>query len=185
MGLWNKGLNRNKKRTKPTAAKESSETPQQAVGQQVVATTQSTAKVIDWEERHFQICLAILSCPEADSAGFARAPILDKTIEKADRMVALLKEHASKEIEAEESNEGHIIPKKITSIGASQKGDNKPESESGKPFDAIWRALEALGYTQGSDIPYFHFNECCEGLDIDVNTVDINGFREKYDVNIG
>lgn len=45
MGLWNKGLNKSKKKPKPIAAEESSKTPQQAMEQQVVTATHSTAKV--------------------------------------------------------------------------------------------------------------------------------------------
>lgn len=52
-------------------------------------------------------------------------------------------------------------------------------------FGDIWQALEELGYNQGDDIPYFHFNECCEELDIDVDDIDIDRFAERYDVNIG
>lgn len=64
-------------------------------------------KEIDWEERHFQICLAILSCPECGSDGHPDAPFLENTIEKADQMVELLKHHKAKDdaLTSEETTE--------------------------------------------------------------------------------
>ena len=56
-------------------------------------------KEIDWEERHFQICLALLSRTDLHSYHSntvstvdPRLPVIIKT---ADRMVELLKEHSS------------------------------------------------------------------------------------------
>ena len=53
------------------------------------------SKRIDWEERHFQICLALLSRHTTDSYGFTERPDLKDTIATADRMVELLQQHAS------------------------------------------------------------------------------------------
>ena len=50
-------------------------------------------KRIDWEERHFQICLALLSRNSTDNYGFTEKPDLKDTIITADRMVELLQQH--------------------------------------------------------------------------------------------
>lgn len=68
MGLWNEKLNTSKERT--TARKE-----------------------IDWEERHFQICLALLSRTETRLSGVTIDPQMPLIIERADKMVELLKDH--------------------------------------------------------------------------------------------
>ena len=51
------------------------------------------SKEIDWKERHFQICLALLSRADISSRGGSNDPQLPKIIKTADRMVELLKEH--------------------------------------------------------------------------------------------
>ena len=57
-------------------------------------------KQIDWEERHFQICLALLSRTDLHSFHSNTVstvdPKLPAIIKTADRMVELLKEHNSK-----------------------------------------------------------------------------------------
>lgn len=45
-----------------------------------------------WNERHFQICLALISRPNFNPYGNAPSPNFDDIINKADRMVALLQE---------------------------------------------------------------------------------------------
>ena len=45
-----------------------------------------------WEERHFQICIALISRPNFNPYGNAPSPNFDDIINKADRMVALLQE---------------------------------------------------------------------------------------------
>ena len=58
------------------------------------------SKQIDWEERHFQICLALLSRTDLHSFHSNTVstvdPKLPAIIKTADRMVELLKEHNSK-----------------------------------------------------------------------------------------
>ena len=51
--------------------------------------------------------------------------------------------------------------------------------------EKVWQALEQLGYNRGDDIPYFHFNECCEELGFDVDDINVEKFAKSYDVNIG
>lgn len=51
------------------------------------------SKNIDWEERHFQICLALLSRPEIGVRGTTNDPQMPMIIKRADKMVELLKEH--------------------------------------------------------------------------------------------
>lgn len=50
-------------------------------------------KNIDWEERHFQICLALLSRTETSLSGVTKDPQMPMIIKRADKMVELLKEH--------------------------------------------------------------------------------------------
>lgn len=50
-------------------------------------------KEIDWEERHFQICLALLSRTETGQSGVTISPQMPMIIKRADKMVELLKEH--------------------------------------------------------------------------------------------
>ena len=50
-------------------------------------------KDIDWEERHFQICLALLSRTEIGLRGATNEPQMPMIIKRADKMVELLKEH--------------------------------------------------------------------------------------------
>ena len=53
-------------------------------------TPSQPAKEIDWEERHFQICLALLGNPEFTSRLSIPYP---KIINHADRMIKALKQH--------------------------------------------------------------------------------------------
>ena len=48
-------------------------------------------KQIDWEERHFQICLALIGRTSLDRMGRAMPPELTSTIAWADKMIILLK----------------------------------------------------------------------------------------------
>ena len=45
-----------------------------------------------WEERHFQICIALISRPNFNPYGNSTPVNFGDIINKADRMVALLKE---------------------------------------------------------------------------------------------
>lgn len=45
-----------------------------------------------WNERHFQICLALISRPTTDVYGYSKPIVFEDIINKADRMVRLLKE---------------------------------------------------------------------------------------------
>lgn len=49
-------------------------------------------ELMKWNERHFQICLALISRPAFNPYGNAPSPNFDDIINKADRMVALLQE---------------------------------------------------------------------------------------------
>ena len=64
-------------------------------------------KRIDWEERHFQICLALLSRTDLDRFGHQQPPKLTSTIAWADKMIILLKQRA----EGLSVNEGKIRSK--------------------------------------------------------------------------
>ena len=168
MALWNEKLNNSKGKT----------TPQ---------------KDIDWEERHFQICLAMLSCPVCNRHGHPDAPMLRDVVAQANKMVELLKKNAEKmsdhhesEVnQTEEVKECQIEAKQDRKRGVPQKGLWRPGLERGKLYADLWKALKEHGYDKGSDIPYFHFNECCEELNIDVDSIDIEKFSERYEVNIG
>lgn len=54
-------------------------------------------KEIDWEERHFQICLALISRADLHSYHTGTVSSVDispaKIIDRADRMIAALKKH--------------------------------------------------------------------------------------------
>lgn len=45
-----------------------------------------------WEDRHFQVCLAIISRTETDMYGHTKTLNFQDIINKADRLVSLLKE---------------------------------------------------------------------------------------------
>ncbi|MCH5234803.1 MAG: hypothetical protein J1E16_05875 [Muribaculaceae bacterium] len=45
-----------------------------------------------WNERHFQICLALISRPNVDCYGVTKPLSFQDIIAKADRMVALLQQ---------------------------------------------------------------------------------------------
>lgn len=49
-----------------------------------------------WNERHFQICLALISRPTLDTFGYTRPVALQDVVSKADRLVNLLKEREAK-----------------------------------------------------------------------------------------
>lgn len=146
-------------------------------------------KEIDWEERHFQICLAILSCPICNRHGHTDAPMVDTVINKANKMVELLKKNSAEKRElfftpsepmSENTAEISDMPKARKSYGLW----GKKMFEDGR-LRKIWQALEKLGYNRGDDVPYFHFNECCEELDINTDDIDVDKFAETYDINIG
>ena len=56
-----------------------------------------------WNERHFQICLALISRPILDTFGYTRPVALQDVISKADRFVNLLKEREAKLTAIEEN----------------------------------------------------------------------------------
>ena len=153
----------------------------------------SAGKEIDWEERHFQICLAMLSCPVCNRHGLPDAPKLSTVIVQANKMVELLKKNSEKMTEqfgcekpqTDEAKNNQTEPNQVKKKEDSQKGIMAPVLKRSELFSQIWDSLKELGYDRGSDIRYFDFNECCEGLDIDVDTIDIEEFSERYEVNIG
>ena len=135
MGLWNKGLNGSKNGVERLEdsenqiiiddsltnsndntvtlnevkeVKEVNETPVKEGAPVCEDPAVSTEKVIDWEERHFQICLALLSRAELHSyhSGTVSSvdPKLPKIIKTADRMVELLKEHHNGDVHDIEDN---------------------------------------------------------------------------------
>lgn len=146
-------------------------------------------KEIDWEERHFQICLAILSCPVCNRHGHTDAPMVGTVINKANKMVELLKKNSAEKTELFFTPSEPISDKtaEISDMAKERKSNGlwgKKMIEGGK-FGKIWQALEKLGYNLGDDVPYFHFNECCEELDINIDDIDVDKFAETYDINIG
>lgn len=85
MALWTKGVERSKHPKATTPAKEEkpdfSDLFEDDDDEIIIAET----KEIDWEERHFQICLALISRTDLDS----RNP--EAIIRRADKMVEALK----------------------------------------------------------------------------------------------
>lgn len=85
MGLWSKDVAENMK------AREESQVfnpePENYV-----------SKEIDWEERHFRICLALIARADIGSRGTTNSPHFKEIIRKADEMVSLLKEHNNLEM---------------------------------------------------------------------------------------
>ena len=78
--------------------KEATNTKEQpSVKEATTETPSYQIKEIDWEERHFQICLALISRAELHSFHSGTVSSADiypvKIINKADRMVAALKKH--------------------------------------------------------------------------------------------
>ena len=64
--------------------------------------TMTTREKNKWDERHFRICLALLSRPAIpDGFGFTKPLVFQDVINKADRMIALLQQreanHAAKD----------------------------------------------------------------------------------------
>lgn len=51
-------------------------------------------------------------------------------------------------------------------------------------LENIWNELRKSGYSEGDDITYFEFVECCENY-CDVDDIDIDEFQERFNVNIG
>ena len=59
-----------------------------------------------WEDRHFQICLALLSRPVVpDSFGYTKPLNLQDVINKADRMVILLQQREQRLVANGETGE--------------------------------------------------------------------------------
>ncbi len=50
----------------------------------------------NWNERHFQICLALIGRPNIDTFGYTKPLVFEDIINKADRMVELLKERENR-----------------------------------------------------------------------------------------
>lgn len=149
-------------------------------------------KEIDWEERHFQICLAMLSCPVFDSVGMTKAPVPGDIIARADRMIDLLKQKYADETASHESitNDGTELESKSDSKSDQKPAKRKkglwmPRIRQSELYSKIWKALQTQGFSCGDDIPYFHIDEACQEADVDINDIDINKFEETFDVNIG
>lgn len=88
-------------------------------------------------------------------------------------------------IQPDVAQECQIETKQVKKRMVPQKGLWSRSLKESALFREIWVALNELGYDKGSDIPYFHFNECCEELNIDVDSIDIEKFCERFEVNIG
>ncbi len=90
MGYWKKGFEKSKSKGEETLAE-----VQQTEAHEECPCEAAIANVTDWEERHFQICLALISRADIGLHGTTNSPSMPKIIKKADEMVALLKEHYS------------------------------------------------------------------------------------------
>ena len=138
-------------------------------------------KEIDWEERHFQICLALLSRTDIGVRGVTNDPKMPMIIKQADQMVELLKQHNQEAFgEAPtDSEEKSDVPKKKT------RGLRTRLIRRSENFSKLWQTLEDMGFDRGGDIPYQQFYACCEELNIELDENDVNKFAEIYEVNIG
>lgn len=144
-------------------------------------------KEIDWEERHFQICLALIQ-GQATKPATPSFPY-QSIIKMADKMIEFLKKHAEQNQELVDEIKPEKDSKKKTRslwkdrIRASEYGISIHES---KLYDEVWTALQEseYGFEKGCDIPFSLFAEVCEGI-CDVNDIDIEKFSEMFDVNIG
>lgn len=68
-----------------------------------------TRKEIEkWNERHFQVCLALITRPNVDSYGATKPLSFHDIIAKADRMVNLLQERERSMKEKDENNSSKI-----------------------------------------------------------------------------
>ena len=85
MGLWSKGIAENMK-----GREEGSDVDPEL--------EKSVIKEIDWEERHFQICIALIARTDIGLRGATNSPRFKEIIRKADEMVSLLKEHNQLEL---------------------------------------------------------------------------------------
>ena len=52
-------------------------------------------------------------------------------------------------------------------------------------YKKIWNKLKSYGYESNDDIPYIEITQICDELDVDIDTIDIEEFSEKYNVEIG
>lgn len=137
--------------------------------------------VINWEERHFQICLALLSRTDIGVRGVINDPKMQVIIKQADKMVELLKQHnqeASVESPAN-SAEKSVSPKK------KRGGLWTSAIRQSEDFSKLWHALEDMGFDRGGDIPFQQFCACCEELNIELEEEEVEKFAEIYEVNIG
>lgn len=56
-----------------------------------------------WNNRHFEICLALIQRPMTDHYGYTKPLVLEEVIKRADKMVRLLQEREQK-LEIEEKS---------------------------------------------------------------------------------
>lgn len=49
-----------------------------------------------WNNKHFQICLALIQRPTTDHYGYTKPLVMEDVINKADKMVRLLQEREKK-----------------------------------------------------------------------------------------
>ena len=84
MGLWKSKINEARNASEKVEYNDTQVTENSTAEENVTIKE----KEIDWEERHFQICLALLSNTPPHSA-----PEYKSVIQRADVMIKCLKEH--------------------------------------------------------------------------------------------
>lgn len=52
-------------------------------------------------------------------------------------------------------------------------------------YDEIYSIVESLGYERGSIMSYFQFTQCVRDAGVELYDIDIELFKERYNINIG
>lgn len=145
-------------------------------------------KEIDWEERHFQICLALIQ-GEATKPTTPSFPY-QSIVKTADRMIDVLKKRVEQQTvepaPAKGDNEQSDVKESPRKKSGGFCSPLVQKSKRSALYQKVWKALQESGhgFETGSDIPYFHLVEACENI-CDVDEINIDEFGEMFDVNIG
>ena len=146
-------------------------------------------KEIDWEDRHFQICLALLSRPEIGLSGATNDPRIPMIIKTADRMVEALKTHVEKQQNATQPLSEEKAPEKPAKKpgGLWRFGMIRAKFDLTKEqfelYENVWDKLQNADFKKGDDIPLSSLSEACQDI-CDLDEINIHAFERIFCVTI-
>lgn len=144
-------------------------------------------KEIDWEERHFQICLALLARADIGLRGVTNNPRIPMIIRTADNMVEVLKKRVDEQKNAPQpiAEEKAATKKAVRSGGLWSQSIKCAElgltNKQADLYQDVWDELEKADFKKGDVIPAASLVEACRGI-CELGEININAFEQWFHV---